>query len=334
MHQVSGHSSLLCLDETTICKPVVSREQAFYETLPQALKLFVPMYYGVIKVHLIQNGDYIILGATSPANYEPKTSTSVKRSLRLKRTGSIEFDELSGDVMFDLSGVSTALNPWVLKCHKDYITSLIPRMHELSEPLKFIVLENLTWRFRLPCILDLKMGTRQYSDNDSPAKIESKMVKMMASTTAKLGVRIAGMQVYQATSGRFLCRNKLYGRKLNVDGFRDALRSFLHDGTRLRKDALPPLIRRLEELRSVLAQFNSLRLYTTSLLLIYEGCHAVKLRLAEEEPLTDVRIIDFAHSTHATMEDKVLYSGPDSGFLLGLNNMIQLFKSILEESLQ
>uniref|UniRef100_A0A1B6EQX8 Kinase n=1 Tax=Cuerna arida TaxID=1464854 RepID=A0A1B6EQX8_9HEMI len=278
IHQVGGHSSMLCLDEATVCKPVVQREQLFYETLPESLRSFVPHYYGIIKVRLIQDGEYITLLATCPDNYSPKPSSTLKR-LRLRRNGSIEVEGISLSAMFDAEPAAnddaTDVNPWVLKCHKEYITRLMAKLDEELFPLNFIVLENLTWRFSLPCILDLKMGTRQYGDSDSLAKRQSKMVKVVTTTSAKLGVRIGGMQVYQASSGRFLCRNKLYGRSLTAAGFQSAVRNFLHDGTRLRTDALPPLIRRLEELRSALMQLESIRLYTTSLLLLYEGHHSI-----------------------------------------------------------
>ena len=46
------------------------------------------------------------------------------------------------------------------------------------------------------------------------------------------------------------------------------------------------------------------------------------------EPLVDVRIIDFAHSTHKGLDDPVIYSGPDHGFLFGLENMIAILKGI------
>ena len=57
------------------------------------------------------------------------------------------------------------------------------------------MLENLTSSIRFPCILDLKMGTRQYDEMDSLAKRQSKMFKVVTTTTGKLGLRIAGMQV-------------------------------------------------------------------------------------------------------------------------------------------
>jgi len=39
------------------------------------------------------------------------------------------------------------------------------------------------------------MGTRQYGDADTLAKKQSKMVKVVSTTSAKLGVRVGGMQV-------------------------------------------------------------------------------------------------------------------------------------------
>lgn len=61
---------------------------------------------------------------------------------------------------------------------------------------EFIVLENLTWKFTYPCILDLKMGTRQYGDAATLAKKQSKMYKVVSTTSAKLGLRVGGMQVF------------------------------------------------------------------------------------------------------------------------------------------
>lgn len=70
---------MLCLDDRTVCKPIVEREQHFYETLPESLKTFTPKYYGIIKVHLIEDEDYIMLAATLPNQYTPHSSSGFKR---------------------------------------------------------------------------------------------------------------------------------------------------------------------------------------------------------------------------------------------------------------
>lgn len=73
------------------------------------------------------------------------------------------------------------------------------------------------------------------------------------------------------TTGKFICKDKYYGRKLNVDGFKQGVCQFLHNGRRLRTDALLPLIEKLQELKAVLSTLDTYRFYTSSLLLAYEG---------------------------------------------------------------
>jgi inositol-hexakisphosphate kinase len=53
IHQVGGHSSILCLDERTVCKPLIKQELNFYESLPKSLKRFTPEYRGVVQVQII-----------------------------------------------------------------------------------------------------------------------------------------------------------------------------------------------------------------------------------------------------------------------------------------
>lgn len=46
IHQVGGHSSMMRYDDHTVCKPLISREQRFYESLPPEMKEFTPEYKG------------------------------------------------------------------------------------------------------------------------------------------------------------------------------------------------------------------------------------------------------------------------------------------------
>ena len=57
------------------------------------------------------------------------------------------------------------------------------------------------------------------------------------------------------------------------------------------------------------------------------------LSVEEAGTLVKVRMIDFAHATHTRCKhDPVKYSGPDEGYITGLNTLISAFHSMQEES--
>ncbi|XP_072522322.1 inositol hexakisphosphate kinase 1 [Salminus brasiliensis] len=409
VHQVGGHTSMMRYDDHTVCKPLITREQRFYESLPPEMKEFTPEYKGVVLVCFEGDLDgYINLVAYPyvesegldhedlPERDQPRRKHS-RRSLHrsssdhkedrpahesdssenLQELKSPRLDlQIHSDVPFQMldgnSGLSSekiSHNPWSLRCHKQQLSRM--RSESKDRKLyKFLLLENVVHHFSYPCILDLKMGTRQHGDDASEEKAARQMKKCEQSTSATLGVRVCGMQVYQMDTGHYLCRNKYYGRGLSIEGFRHALYQFMHNGAQLRKDLFEPILSKLRSLKAVLERQASYRFYSSSLLIIYEGKEPEPAEppsekeppvgqtalpsdpspLIQEHPLpppppppsephsrpppsVDARMIDFAHSTFKGFrDDQTVHDGPDRGYVFGLESLITILEAIREEN--
>lgn len=179
------------------------------------------------------------------------------------------------------------------------------------------------------------------------------------------------LQVYRADTGKYICHNKYYGRRLDVDGVRDTLRQFLFDGYRHRSELVAPIVERLRKLLALVTKQITFRFYSSSLLIMYSGGsgrngaavsvssgaaasstdnfltgHSSNLstfvgRGSLQEPTAtssalhpqvDIRMIDFAHATHHGFLHDTAHVGPDHGYIFGLKNLIQLFENELYDS--
>ncbi|KAH0618797.1 hypothetical protein JD844_018274 [Phrynosoma platyrhinos] len=386
IHQVGGHMSMMKYDDYTVCKPLVSQEQWFYESLPTAMKRFTPQYKGIISVHLKKDGMGNLSLIACPEtdrrnsldNASKECSMTIWQKLNQANTSNGDHtfvkwnhDQLTNTIkdscqeeailqtdfqyhrdvsslMEDANGnqgKKNSYNPWGLHCHKQHLNRMSSKYNE-NKPHQFLLLENVVSKYKCPCILDLKMGTRQHGDDASEEKKARHIKKCEQSTSASLGVRICGMQVYQADTDKYLCKDKYYGRKLSPEGFRQAIYQFLHNGNNFRTDLVEPILSQLKALLSVIKKQSTYRFYSSSLLINYEGLEkTVPLDIHSQDhcqqtscpishgnsyPKVDVRMIDFAHTTYkGSRYNQTVYDGPDYGYIFGLENLITIFQSIL-----
>lgn len=147
-----------------------------------------------------------------------------------------------------------------------------------------IVLENVAEKFRRPNILDVKLGARLWADDAPPAKREKMEREAKETTSEALGLRIAGMRIWEGIEcadqgGRnvdgYRAYDKFYGRNFTPEtvhrGFEDFF--LIQEGQPPDKNiqtVIRKFIKDLEGLQLVLEAEES-RIYSSSLLFVYEG---------------------------------------------------------------
>ena len=98
----------------------------------------------------------------------------------------------------------------------------------------------------------------------------------------------------------------------------------------IRSDIMTKVVATIEELITVLNKLETYRFYTASLLVTYDGDCGSSQNL-QKSAQYDIRMIDFAHSTHKGLRDQDIHEGPDLGFTQGLKSLVRILEEIMQK---
>nr|XP_028585469.1 inositol polyphosphate multikinase [Podarcis muralis] len=135
----------------------------------------------------------------------------------------------------------------------------------------YLKLEDVTHRFKKPCIMDVKIGQKSYDPYASAEKIKQQVSKYPL--MEEIGFLVLGMRVYRAHSDSYETQNQHYGRGLTKETVKDGVAQFFHNGFCLRKDAVAASIQKIKEILQWFEKQKQLNFYASSLLFVYDGLY-------------------------------------------------------------
>lgn len=79
-----------------------------------------------------------------------------------------------------------------------------------SSVMKYMILEDLVYQFKKPCVMDVKMGKRQRKIGASLEKEQRQLEKSFKTTSHAVGFRLCGCQVFHLSKYKSINKSSIY----------------------------------------------------------------------------------------------------------------------------
>lgn len=214
-----------------------------------------------------------------------------------------------------------------------------------------IKIEDLTYGFRRPCVMDLKMGIQTVEDDEKKLIKKLKMTALdVVTRTKQAGVRLEGLSMYRTLEKRRVKGNKIQSHSISANvgiTLQDIITFFLTDEHGVRTDVALRFQTAVEAILRHFEKNDKFRFIGSSILFIYDNDNraphmhwaralrklhtiAPHVRLTEDQisGLTrrtrcDVRMIDFAHTAPMPAD-----MHRDEGYITGLRTILDALSAI------
>jgi len=234
------------------------------------------------------------------------------------KPGIIKKKASNGECEFYLKFQNSTDIPDDIKTFFPKFEKIIEEPGLLSFSKKFILIEDLTYGMKHPCIMDIKMGTRTAGEDSNIFKKNFMINKDKSTTSFNFGLRLVALRSFNKnTQGYYQISRSQANEINNKELLQEALHNFFRNGEAVRLDVINYYIKRLAALFNWMKEQTHYRFYSSSLLFVYDGVTDVEK--------IDVRMIDFAHVF------EIKDGGNDQGYVKGLKQLLRFLEKFLAE---
>ncbi|KAI1775084.1 inositol polyphosphate multikinase [Hypoxylon cercidicola] len=300
-YAVAGHAGTMCdADGELFIKPCTQSEVEFYESAhslhPDFAEL-MPLYIGTLDLN--ESTNQAAIHAQIPSLVE---HADIPFSIKEEIQSHLHLDDRT-------SVVKAPIEKEILS---DDIKWIPNKARKIATD-RAVVLENASFGYKRPNIMDAKLGIRLWAD-DAPAEKKERFDKITQETThKKYGFRVAGMRVYKGSTEEeeldeegYKIYDKDWGRfAVNESNMVDSFKKFIFNEAagidkELGKTLAGLFAQDLRRVQEVLEKEES-RMYSASLLFVFEGDGAA-LRAAIEELKASATAPEHEHKRGSTRE--------------------------------